>query len=288
MTKYFYGPQSDLFSFYRMPKLLFQSDHYKKLSTDAKVLYGLLLDRMDLSAKNGWCDEQGRVYIIFTVEEIMEKLNCGNKKASQLLSELEIKAGLIERLRQGLGKPNLIYVLNFIDIGSSTEGHFLKCENDTSGSGKTTPLEVVKGHGINTDNNKTEYSDTDSFFSEGNRYETYHEYFLNSLDVRFLEKDSSVNADDLHAMVDLLVETCCSNRKYIRINREDMPTEIVKSRFMKLNSEHIRYALMTLNNNTSRVKDMKQYMLAVLYNAPITINAYYQNWVNHDMANGLL
>ena len=131
MDNYFYGPQSDLFSFYRMPKVLFQYDRYKYLSAEAKVLYGLLLDRMDLSAKNGWIDNKGRVYIIFTIEEVMEKLNCGNKKAVQLLSELESKAKLIERQRQGLGKPNLIYVLNFIDVDKSVERHFWKCQNDT-------------------------------------------------------------------------------------------------------------------------------------------------------------
>lgn len=95
-----------------------------------------------LSARNNWTDEKGRVYIICTIEEIMEDLNCGNKKAISLLSELE-KIGLIERRRQGLGKPNLIYVKNFISaVENPVEGHFLKCPNDTSGSVKKTSLEM--------------------------------------------------------------------------------------------------------------------------------------------------
>lgn len=81
---YFYGDQADLFSFYRIPKLLFTDPRFRNLSTESKTLYGILLDRMSLSARNGWRDEDGRVYIIFTVEEIRESLSCGNKKAISL------------------------------------------------------------------------------------------------------------------------------------------------------------------------------------------------------------
>ena len=115
MSDFFYGEQANLFSFYRLPKALFTSRRFEDVSVEAKVLYGFLLDRMGLSAKNGWKDEEGRVYIIFTVESIMEYLKCSNKKAVGLLRELEEKAGLIERRRQGLGRPSLIYVKNFIE-----------------------------------------------------------------------------------------------------------------------------------------------------------------------------
>lgn len=162
MFDYFYGAQSEQFAFYRVPKVLFTNDRFKYLSAEAKTLYGILLDRVPLSAKNGWIDEQGRVYIICTIEEIMADMNCGNKKAVQLLADLETKVGLIERKRQGLGKPNLIYVKNFISVDNPVERHFLKCQNDTSGSVERTCLEVSKGHGTNTDMNHTEYSDTDS------------------------------------------------------------------------------------------------------------------------------
>lgn len=147
MFDYFYGPQAEQFAFYRVPKVLFTNDRFKYLSAEAKTLYGILLDRVPLSAKNGWIDEQGRVYIICTIEEIMADMNCGNKKAIQLLSDLEEKVGLIERKRQGLGKPNLIYVKNFISVDNPVERHFLKCQKDTSGSVEITSLEVSKGHG---------------------------------------------------------------------------------------------------------------------------------------------
>lgn len=111
--EYFYGAQAEQFSFYRIPKALFTEPNFRELSTDAKVLYGILLDRMSLSLKNQWFDAQNKVYIIFTVEEIMDALNCANQKATRLMVELEKQAGLIERKRQGLGRPNLIYVKNF-------------------------------------------------------------------------------------------------------------------------------------------------------------------------------
>ena len=111
--EYFYGAQAEQFSFYRIPKALFTEPNFRELSTDAKVLYGILLDRMSLSLKNQWLDAQNKVYIIFTVEEIMDALICANQKATRLMVELEKQAGLIERKRQGLGRPNLIYVKNF-------------------------------------------------------------------------------------------------------------------------------------------------------------------------------
>ena len=144
MPGYFYGPQAEQFTFYHIPKALFTDPAYRGISTDAKVLYGLLLDRMSLSARNDWLDEQGRVYIVFTVEEIIENLACGNKKAVGPLRELETEAGLIERKRQGLGKPNLIYVKNFI------EGNFLTCQKDTSVGVPNTFQDVSKGHGSKT------------------------------------------------------------------------------------------------------------------------------------------
>lgn len=297
MFDYFYGVQAEQFAFYRIPKVLFTNDRFRVLSAEAKTLYGILLDRVSLSVKNGWIDQQGRVYIICTIEEIMADMNCGNKKAIQLLSDLEEKVGLIERKRQGLGKPNLIYVKNFISVENEVERHFLNCQNHTSENGEITLPEVAEGHGTNTDPNNTEYSDIDSSSSDRSvgkgsdamRLRTQYEaYFRQSLELDILLRDRSLDQEVLSAMVDLMVDVCCSGKKTIRINREDMPTEVVKSRFLKLDAEHIRYALMTLANNTTRVRDMKQYMLAVLYNAPTTMGAYYQNWVQHDMANGLI
>lgn len=119
---YFYGHQAEQFAFYRIPKILFTDPQFRSLSAESKILYGILLDRMSLSVKNGWLDEQGRVYIIFRLEEIMMALGSADKKATRLMTELEKNAGLIERKRRGLGKPNIIYVKNFISSAEVT--HF--------------------------------------------------------------------------------------------------------------------------------------------------------------------
>ena len=89
MYDYFYGAEANQFSFYRIPKVLFTEERFQGISADAKVLYGLLLDRMSLSARNGWLDDEGRVYIIFSIEDIMIAMGCANQKAAKLLYELE-------------------------------------------------------------------------------------------------------------------------------------------------------------------------------------------------------
>ena len=287
---YFYGQQSEQFSFYRIPKILFSQDKFWNVSTDAKLLYGILLDRMNLSARNGWLDEAGRVYIIFTIEEIKESLGCAEKKAVKLLDELEKKAELIERKRQGLGKPNLIYVKNF--ISGSVERQFLNCQNDNSATFQNTIQDLSKAQGNNTDIKNTDLSDTNSIFPSGNcgkengndEYQQYYQYFYEQLGMEYLQKDYPYDVDRLENILELVVETACSKRQIIRIGGDDRPVEVVKSRFMKLDSEHIRYVLDCFKENTTKIRNIRQYMLASLYNAPTTIGSYFDALVRHDMA----
>ena len=287
---YFYGQQSEQFSFYRIPKILFSQDKFWNVSTDAKLLYGILLDRMNLSARNGWLDEAGRVYIIFTIEEIKESLGCAEMKAVKLLDELEKKAELIERKRQGLGKPNLIYVKNF--ISGSVERQFLNCQNDNSATFQNTIQDLSKAQGNNTDIKNTDLSDTNSIFPSGNcgkengndEYQQYYQYFYEQLGMEYLKKDYPYDVDRLENILELVVETVCSKRQIIRIGGDDRPVEVVKSRFMKLDSEHIRYVLDCFKENTTKIRNIRQYMLASLYNAPTTIGSYFDALVRHDMA----
>lgn len=294
---YFYGQQAEMFSFYRVPKVLFTDERFWNISTDAKLLYGILLDRMNLSAKNGWMDEAGRVYIIFTIDEIKGSIGCAEKKAVKLLDELERKCGLIERKRQGLGKPNLIYVKNFVDnsVDNHVEGQFLNCQNDNSGTVKNTTLELSKAQGNNTDTIYTDYSDTDPFLSsdfQGREIEVmtlreqYRLYFVEQLEYEILKTRHPYDIDILEEILELIVDTVCTNRKMIRIASDDKPAEVVKSRFMKLNSEHISFVLDCLKENTTNVRNMRQYLLAAIYNAPLTIGCYYDSKVRHDMSGG--
>ena len=292
MYDYFYGAQADQFSFIRIPTVLFSQEQFKNISPEAKVLYGILLKRMDLSAKNGWFDDQGRVYIICTLEEIMETLNCGNQKAVKLMDELEEKIGLIERKRQGLGKPNLIYVKNFIcpvdKVENSAPSHFLKCENHTSGDVKITLQEVRKSHGSNTDNNDTDNRYTENPIYPGRDEEEMRarmickSFFEDQIEYDYLLDQYPYERETIRGILDLLVDTYCSKRKYIRVAGDDKPADVVKSQIAKLNSSHIQYVMDCLKENTTDVRNIKQYLLAALYNAPTTISPYYQAKVNYD------
>ena len=288
MPGYFYGPQAEQFAFYRIPKALFTDPAYRGISTDAKVLYGLLLDRMSLSVRNDWLDEQGRVYIVFTVEEVMDALCCADNKATRLLRELE-GVGLIERKRRGLGKPNLIYVKNFVE---APEQRIKNRENHDSVAAKTTVLEAPKSRGNKTDKNHTDLSETDPFLSgaaagtesEGNGPRArYQEYFLRQFAFDSLVASHPDDEDMLREMLELLVDTVCSRRRLIRIAGDDKPAEVVKARLLKLDGDHLRFVLMCLKENTTLVRNMRQYLLAALYNAPLTMSNYYTARVQHDM-----
>ena len=277
---YFYGQSSELFSFYRIPKLLFQDSRFQPLSTDAKTLYGILLDRMSLSARNGWLDKAGRVFIIYTVQEVQDSLGCADKKATKLLRELE-EYGLIERKRRGLGKPDLIYVKNF--SSESSKLRFLNRDNDDSGVVQNTLQDPAKLRCNKTDKNKTEWNDPDPIYSGGIR-EQLEDYFYQVLEVGLLLRLCPDDEDTIYQIVDLLVDTCATNRKLLRIAGDDKPAEVVRSRFMKLNADHIRFVLKCLAENSSPIRNMKQYLLASLYNAPTTMQLSYQNQTNHDLA----
>lgn len=292
MFDYFYGAQAEQFSFYRVPKVLFTKEQFKQLSAEAKILYGIMLDKLDLSVKNKWVDEKGRVYIIYTIEQIMEDMNCADQKATKLLDELEKKCGLIERKRQGLGKPNLIFVKNFITgVEGSMMARIQNRENHDSGAVNITTADYPKSRGINTNHNNTENSDINPIrsgfdedgISERNEYERY---FRESLSIDVLLRENLGEEETILGILDLLVDVCCFKRSVIRIAGDDKPLAVVKSRFMKLNAEHIRYVLKCLSENTTRVRNIRQYLLTALYNAPATIRPFYQAWVNNDMATG--
>ncbi len=311
---YYYGNEAEQYSFYRIPKVLFTDGHFKGLSVEAKVLYGLLLDRMALSVKNNWMDQDGRVYIIYTIADVMETLGCAEQKANKLLNELDTAkgVGLVERVRRGLGKPNVIYVKNFIDKGKPEprqESQFKNCENHKSGNVKITGQELRKSQTNNTDLNKTDQSDTDpSIYPAGvepaavetvdnfsqtenrkidgiDKIFAYRELIKENISYEILLQDNPYDRERLDGFVELMAEVCCSRRPTVRINQEDMCTEVVKSRLLKLDSEHIRYVMDCLDKNTTLIGNIRAYTLSALFNAPVTISQYYSSLVSHDMAN---
>ena len=145
MNDYFTADDAEEYSFYRIPKPLILNPDYRSVPVEAKMLYGLMLDRMGLSVRNGWLDEQGRVFIYFTVDSVREDLCCGKEKACKLLADLE-RADLIERRRQGLTKPSITYVKRFRQ----------RSENPTSGGRNGEPTEVGKAEPNKTEKKETE------------------------------------------------------------------------------------------------------------------------------------
>lgn len=281
---YFYVEQSQQFAFYRIPKVLFTDNRFQKISTEGKVLYGLLLDRVSLSRENGWIDEEGRVYIIFTLNAIRQAMNCAEKSAIKYLTELE-DFGLIERIRQGLGKPAIIYVKNFIDQYNL---QVKTCNNSSSG-----PVEVPVQDQYNlqpnyTNNNNTDFNNTNPILSGDEERMGYEMFLKDQLDVEILKQEYPHDREMIDGILELILDVLCSKRKMIRIAGDDKPVNVVKGRFMKLTIEHIRYVMTCLQENTTKIRSIKQYMLAALYNAPSTIDGYYRAEVNHDMATGII
>ncbi len=116
--------------------------------------------------------------------------------------------------------------------------------------------------------------------------EQLEDYFYQALEVDLLLRLCPDDEDTIYQIVDLLVDTCSTKRKMLRIAGDDKPAEVVRSRLKKLNADHVRFVLGSLAENTAPVRNMKQYLLAMLYNAPTTMNLYYQNKTNHDFARG--
>ena len=262
--------------------MLFTDARFQGISTEGKVLYGLLLDRVSLSRENGWIDEEGRVYIIFTLTSIRQAMNCAEKSAIKYLSELE-EFGLIERIKQGLGRPALIYVKNFIDqqnLQVST------CKDYSSGPVKSTGQDLNNLQPNYTNYNNTDFNNTNPIISGDEERMGYEAYLSKQLDISALKQEYPYESEMIDGMVELILDILCSKRRTIRIAGDEKSANVVKSRFMKLNMEHIRYVMECFQGNTTKIRSIKQYLLAALYNAPATIDSYYRAEVNHDMATG--
>lgn len=175
LSNYFCGDEEIRFAHFRIPCQLIIHPQFKPLSADAKLLYGMLLNRMSLSAKNGWQDNAGRVYIYFTVKEVCEAVSCGRNKAIRLLAELDTSKGLglIERVKQGQGKPDRIFVKR-ITVQEDTEApdqdpapipsadfsDVQRSEHPTSSRRENRPLEVSKANPSYIDKNQTDFIHT--------------------------------------------------------------------------------------------------------------------------------
>ncbi|NLJ98938.1 MAG: replication initiator A domain-containing protein, partial [Tissierellia bacterium] len=234
------------------------------------------LDRMELSMKNNWVDGNNRVYIYFTIENIMEVMGWGNKKSVKVLSELDTEKGigLIEKQRQGQGKPTKIYVKNFI-----VDNFY----------------EMSKGQGNNTNINNTEFSDTNPILSleekenrlgfdrsRINKAEMYRDIIYKNIEYDHYKRYGRYSIDDIDNIVELMVDVCVQEGGTVPINGNHMPVEVVKSRFLKLSSGHIEYIMNSLEDNPSEVRNIRNYLLTTIYNAANTMSQYYRSLVNYN------
>lgn len=388
---YYYGVQAEQFAFYRIPRLLIKDEHFKDLSSDAKLLYGLMLDRMTLSMKNHWLDEENRAYIIYSISNVMEDINCSKPTCVKIMKELD-SFGLIERKRKGLGKPDIIYVKNFAvleddkekgeewensdaeepfeeEIDSENEeenvtteskenelpevkdfnlrngdessritekdeilkekGEISSKEGDiagigrenglsevkdfnfwgekvlTSGGKESLPLEVknlAPNYNNNNYNNQSYNSINPSNLSypsdrvddacrkkidEMDRRDkniTYVEQIKKNLDYEFyMSNDKYMDKDLLKELFELICEVVCVERKTMKISGVSYPYEYVQSRFLELTSNHVLYIMDCMKETTTNITNIKAYLLAALFNAPSTIDHYYQQKVQHDL-----
>lgn len=287
---YFYGSQAEQFSFFRLPKILIRDARFKKISSDAKILYGIMLDRMSLSRENKWMDQNNRVYIIFTLKEVMKEFECCQRKAGSLMAELDSKSGigLIERKRQGLGRPDLIYLKNFIAVQED-----ISQKEEKQEQGEVLPLQSGnEAPTNNTEKNKTEYNDTESIYPiypkrEGGEMdvtEVYRRIVKENISYETLYSNLPImQRRMLDEMVELMVEVLAVNRKVLRISGTDYPYQLVKNRFLCIGQDHVEYVLYCLEQTASRIGNIKAYILTSLFNATVTMDTYYTMAVQHDM-----
>ncbi|GFI30381.1 hypothetical protein IMSAGC013_01771 [Lachnospiraceae bacterium] len=347
---YYYGIEAEQFSFYRVPRLLIKDERFKGLSSDAKLLYGLMLDRMSLSMKNGWLDDENRAYIIYAVENIMEDLGCSKPTCIKVIKELDADngIGLIEKKRRGLGKPDIIYVKNFAsvpekeseekpanaDVSTEVKNLYFKKERNLTSGSKETELQQVKESDFKRENNLTSgsketglqevkefapnYNNTNynkqnhtnmsytnpinqsvgnaessEMHGKDDRIDVidetsaYMALIRDNLEYEYhMEYDQHGDKELYEEIYETVCDVVCVKRRSIRINGEEYPYELVKSRFLKLNSSHVEYVMSCMRETVTKITNIRAYLITALYNAPSTMSHYYQQEVQHDMYGG--
>ena len=378
---YYYGVQSEQFSFYRIPRLLIKDQHFKGLSSDAKLLYGLMLDRMALSMKNHWLDNENRAYIIYSISNVMDDINCSKPTCVKIMKELD-SFGLIERKRKGLGKPDIIYVKNFAVLEDSQEQDeesfdsadtfeenkpVMSNENITS-EGKQDELPEVKDFNFNNEAYGLEMVETEEIFKEkeqispnvgvnsgiskkselpevkdfnfwnektltsggkeslplevknlapnynNNNYNNQSYNYINqsnlssqadqackdeidtigntdayiqqikkNLDYDFYMTNEVVYMDKdlLKELFVIICDVVCTKSETIKISGYVYSCDYVRSKFLRLTSNHVMYVMDCIKNTTTKIANIKAYLLVALFNAPSTIDHYYQQEIRH-------
>lgn len=249
-------------AFFIIPKALITDPKYCSMSVKAKFLFGLITDRFNLSDKNKWEDSNGETYIHFSVNEVTKILGCGNAQAIKLFNELE-ENGLIKRVRLGQGRKTKIYVS---DKKLLPYRKFKNCENENSRIAETKIQELPNRKLNNNKYNNTDFSNT---LLRGSVEEEVRE----NISYEYLTQTES--KDEIDSIVSIIADTVMTKNKSVHIGAENFPKDEVCSRLMSLNEEHIIYVLETLRTNKSQIRDIRAYILRLLFYAPSTMSLYY-------------
>ncbi|MCQ2484224.1 MAG: replication initiator protein A [Clostridia bacterium] len=247
-------------AFFIIPKTLMSDPKYSSLSVKAKMLYGLMLDRMKLSEMNGWRDEDGKTYIYFSISEIKAHLSCGNTTAVKLLRKLE-SAGLIKKQSDNKGTKTKYIVFNSEPLPNDNSNRS-RIKNTTVPENGSEPFPNVETN--NTEKNNTELSNTLFCVEEEVKENIDYDCLIG------LEDKA-----DIDSIVGIITDALTTENKHIRIGSEVFRKEDVRKRLLSLNDGHISYVLEALHTNKTPIRDIRAYILKLLFYAPTTMNIFY-------------
>lgn len=276
--------------------MLFKDPAYKDVSAEAKILYGMMLDRMSLSSSNHWIDDQNRVYIYYSIGNIMDDFGCSKNKALQLIRELDQEKGigLIRRVKQEPGKPAIIYVKKFIPETPVQKMNQSGSKNEPGGGSKNEPGVVQNLNPNNTEINNTEIQYISSFHPSNTLGDieegTDRTDMMNiackireNIDYDVITSNHPRDIERINEIVDVLVETIISERP-VKVSGQKYPVEYVREKLLRLDASHMEYVLNVMRSNRYKIRNVKGYLLTLLFNAPSTISTYYQAEANYDLA----
>lgn len=290
------------YQFIKTPNILIVGKLYEELSLGAKMLYSILADRQSLSLKNKdkYTDEDGKIFLIYTVNALEDILHLSKKTIIKYKKEL-IDFGLLYERRMGLGFANRLYVLrpNYQEMAKNTRSvkstlqevkklHFKRCKKYTSRGVKSTLQEVENLHPNQTNNNQTNNNQTNinqSIIDEDRLIESYKKYkniilkninyalLKNSLDKSYLK--------ELDEIIELMVDVIISDDD-VFVNKQKLPKKLVIDRFLKLKFEHIEYVLKSITNYSKKAKNIRSYLITCLYNSYSTVNVEIYNEISKN------
>ena len=336
---YYYGEDVLSKSFLILPKELVFTESLAKMSAKSKILYCVLRERLILSARNNWKDENGRIYLIYSIEKMAQDLFYSRATIMRMMDELE-NLGLIERRKQGLGKPNLVYLCNSETIAELLSGadieieeweqgeteHRLTCQICNPEESRIEQQEQIESEDCATDQqyqnwqsqnqndpmtcqicnfqkyqdcnpNNTEYKNNNRYKHLSIMYTVNHSrvqdrwmdrdcveaFFRKKWEYDVLLQDGA-DADLLSVLLAVAVDTCSRKSTTIhRFGRREYTTAELRTQFSKLTMSHIQYVLYSLGQTTTRIHNIRAYLLTSLYNAPDTMTFYYSRKVYEDL-----